>query len=207
MAFGSRAPFPWPPRAGKRGSASNGGFVGSCPRCLWRGIDILPVGLCLLLLAPPAKFHISPNHDLQCGIDDVIRRALNEGRVLLNCNCDWPLQFVFAPNHFRRSINDRHDFSFLSSSWLYRTRAKHMVNRESSCSLGWSDRHGSRGNEVGSLQPIPRVCPRPNGSSRHAQPLCSQQLRGTPGVTRTVTGRVTCVFHAPVTAAKDLRHW
>src|SRR5437870_13822164 len=45
---------------------------------------------------------------------------------------------------------------FLSSSWHYRTRAKHMVNRASSCSLGWSDRHGSRGNEVGSLQPNPR---------------------------------------------------
>src|SRR5436309_3649634 len=43
--------------------------------------------------------------------------------------------------------------------------------------------------------------------SRHAQPLCSQQLRGTPGVTRTVTGRVTCVFHAPVTATNDLCHW
>src|SRR5712671_2603228 len=97
--------------------------------------------------------------------------------------------------------------SLVSSSWLYWTRAKHMVNRESSCSLGWSDRHGSRGNEVGSLQPIPGVCPRPNRSSRCAQPLCSQQLRGTPGVTRTVTGRVTCVFHAPVTATNDLGHW
>src|SRR6266550_1184778 len=97
--------------------------------------------------------------------------------------------------------------SFFLSSWPYRTRGKHMVNRAFSCSLGWSDRHGSRGNEVGSLQPIPGFCPRPNGSSRHAQPLCSQQLRGTPGVTRKVTGRVTCVFHAPVTAAKDLCHW
>src|SRR6266853_7033651 len=92
-------------------------------------------------------------------------------------------------------------------SWLNWTRAKHMVNKEASCSLGWSDRHGSGGNEVGSLQPIPVFCLRPNRSSRHAQPLCSQQLRGTPGVTRTVTGRVTCVFHAPVTAAKDLCHW
>src|SRR6266446_6872475 len=46
-------------------------------------------------------------------------------------------------------------------SWLNWTRAKHMVNREASCSLGWSDRHGSGGNEVGSLQPIPVFCPRP----------------------------------------------
>src|SRR6266436_5657914 len=51
--------------------------------------------------------------------------------------------------------------SFFLSSWPYRTRAKHMVNRESPCSLGWSDRHGSRGNEVGSLQPSFVFCPRP----------------------------------------------
>jgi hypothetical protein len=48
-------------------------------------------------------------------------------------------------------------FISLIFSWLNWTRAKHMVNRESSCSLGWSDRHGSGGNEVGSLQPIPGV--------------------------------------------------
>src|SRR6266480_6497076 len=166
---------------------------------------ILPVRL--RLLAPTAELHISPDHYLQCGIDDVIRRALDEGRVLLDGNCDWLLQFVFAFHHLRRSINDRHDFSFLISSWPYRTRAKHKVNSVFPCSLGWSDRHGFRGNEVGSLQPIPGFCLRPNGSSRHAQPLCSQQLRATQGVTRTVTGRVTCVFHAPVTAAKDLCHW
>src|SRR5438552_15547164 len=113
------------PREGTRGSASNGGFVGSCPRRLWRGMDILPIGLCVLLLTPAAELHISPNHDLQCGIDDVIRRTLDEGRVLLHGDRDWLLQFVFALHHFRRSINDRHDFSsFLISSWPYWTRAK-----------------------------------------------------------------------------------
>jgi len=35
--------------------------------------------------------HLS-DHDLQCGIDDVIRRALDEGRVLLDANCDRLLQ-------------------------------------------------------------------------------------------------------------------
>src|SRR5258706_1710139 len=106
-------------------------------------MDILPVGLRLLLLAPAAKFHISPNHDLQCRVYDVIRRALNEGRVLLYGDRNWFLQFVFALHHLRRSIDDRHDFSFLISSWFYWTRAKLRVNRESSCSLGWSDRHRS----------------------------------------------------------------
>ena len=71
------------------------------------GVANLPLSLRLLLLAPAAEIHISPN--------------------------------MISP--------------FLSSSWHYRTRAKHMVNRASSCSLGWSDRHGFRGNEVGSLQP------------------------------------------------------
>jgi len=37
---------------------------------------ILPVSLCLL--TPAAELHISPNHDPQCGIDDVIRRTLDE---------------------------------------------------------------------------------------------------------------------------------
>src|SRR5882762_4312610 len=122
---------------------------------------VLPVGLCLLLLAPAAKFHISPNHDLQCGVDDVIRRALDEGRVLLNGDRDRFLQFVFALHHLRRFVNYRHDFSFLISIWPYWTRAKHMVNRNFPCSLGWSDRHGSRGNEVGSLQPSFVFCPCP----------------------------------------------
>src|SRR5271165_87692 len=54
---------------------------------------------------------------------------------------------------------------------------------------------------VGSLQPIPVSCPRPIRMSRHAQPLCSQQLRVTRRVTRTVTVRVICVFHAPVTVS------
>src|SRR6266480_7692586 len=35
--------------------------------------------------------HLS-DHDLQCGIDDVIRRTLDEGRVLLDSNCDRLLQ-------------------------------------------------------------------------------------------------------------------
>jgi hypothetical protein len=61
-------------------------------------------------------------------------------------------------------------FPFLISSGFYWVRAKLMVNRESSCSPGWSDRHGSRGNEVGSLQPIPGVCPHPLLISNKSQP-------------------------------------
>ena len=34
-----------------------------------------------------------------------------------------------------------------------------MANRDSSCLLGWSDRHNFRGNEVGSLQPDFVFCP------------------------------------------------
>src|SRR5262245_61488357 len=54
---------------------------------------------------------------------------------------------------------------------------------------------------MGSLPPMPMFCPRPNQSSRHAQPLRSQQLRVTRRVTRTVTVTMTCVFHASVTAS------
>src|SRR6266571_4332056 len=62
--------------------------------------------------------------------------------------------------------------SFFLLSWPYWTRAKHMVNRESSFSLGWSDRHCSRGNEVGSLQLILLFCLRPKGSSPYPPPRC-----------------------------------
>src|SRR5712664_134165 len=51
-------------------------------------------------------------------------------------------------------------FLFLSL-WPNSTWAKHMVNRAFPCSLGWSDRHGFRGNEVGSLQPSFVFCPCP----------------------------------------------
>src|SRR6266550_3596246 len=64
------------------------------------------------------------DHDPQCGIDDVIRRALDEGRVLLDGNRDWLLQFVLAIHHLRRLVNDRHDFFFLISIWPYWTRGK-----------------------------------------------------------------------------------
>jgi len=49
---------------------------------------------------------------------------------------------------------------------------------------------------VGSLQPIPVFCPRPNPMPRHAQPLCSQQLRVTLRVTRNVKRRVMIASHA-----------
>src|ERR1700686_4958501 len=94
---------------------------------------------------------------------------------------------------------------FLVPLWRHSTRAKHIGNSGFGYSLGWSDRHGFRGNKVGSLQPIPVFCPRPNQSSLHVQPLASQQLRVTPGVTRTVTAPVICVFHASVTPSSDFR--
>jgi len=45
----------------------------------------------------------------------------------------------------------------------------------------WSDRHGFRGNEVGSLQTTSVHYPRPNCASRRVQRLCSQQFRLAPG--------------------------
>src|SRR5713226_1846980 len=96
----------------------------------------------------------------------MIRRAGNERRVLLDGHGYGLLQFVLAFHHLRRLVNDRHEFSFLLLSlWPDSTRAKHMANRGFPCSLGWSDRHGFRGNEVGSLQPSPVFCPRPKATA------------------------------------------
>src|SRR6516164_2627027 len=58
--------------------------------------------------------------------------------------------------------------------------------------------------KVGSFQPSPRFCPRPNSSSQRAQPECSSTLWFTVWVNQTVNRGVICVFHAPVTRLEDL---
>jgi hypothetical protein len=69
--------------------------------------------------------------------------------------------------------------------------------------LGWSDPSGllatRQWQKVGSLQPILVFWPCPNPIRRHAQPLCSQQLRTTLRVTRKVKRRVMILFHARFT--------
>ena len=69
--------------------------------------------------------------------------------------------------------------------------------------LGWSDPSGllatRQWQKVGSLQPNLVFCPCPNPIPRHAQPLCSQQLRTTLRVTRKVKRRVMILFHARFT--------
>ena len=150
--------------------------------------------------------HLS-DHDLQCGIDDVIRRTLDEGRVLLYGNCDWLLQFVFALYHLRRSINDRHDFSF---SYLFLTlldagktpgeqRITLFTGLERPPQFRWQ-RSGVAPAHSGGL-PASKLIVAPCATSM--LPTTSRH----PGVTRTVTGRVTCVFHAPVTATNYFCHW
>jgi predicted nucleic acid-binding Zn ribbon protein len=62
----------------------------------------------------------------------------------------------------------------------------------------WSFGH-AQWQKVGSLQPILVFCPCPNPIPRHAQPLCSQQLRTTLRVTRKVKRRVMILFHARFT--------
>src|SRR5467141_453085 len=63
-----------------------------------------------------------------------------------------------------------------------RFSARHHTPSFATCFLvGWSDRHGFRGNEVASLQTASVHYPRPNCASRHVQPLCSQQFRLAPG--------------------------
>src|SRR5260370_24464456 len=83
--------------------------------------------------------------------------------------------------------------SLFLSLWPNSTRAKHMLNRAFPCSLGWSDRHGFRRNEGGSLQPSFVFCPCPKsivescttsafpphpvhrGGQRHAEPHTEQR--------------------------------
>src|SRR5215469_4103492 len=55
--------------------------------------------------------------------------------------------------------------------------------------------------KVGSFQPSSVFCPRPNSSSRTAQPPAIHNLRVIVDVTRGVPHTVNRVFHAPVTAA------
>src|SRR5216684_1500243 len=111
MAPENRAPSPWPPRGCRRGSSSRAGFFGSRSSRLRSNVTVLLFGRRLLLLAPATEVGISPKHHLERGIDDMIRRAGNERRVLLNGQCNWLLQFVLAFHHLRGFVDDRHPFS------------------------------------------------------------------------------------------------
>src|SRR5438445_5092148 len=97
----SRAPFPLPPREGTRGSALRAELAASCPRRLGCGMAILLFRCRLLLLAPPTELRVSPNDHLQRSVDDMIRRALDERRVLLDGHCNRLLQFVLDIHHLR----------------------------------------------------------------------------------------------------------
>src|SRR5258708_35556491 len=87
---------------------------------------------------------------------------------------------------------------------LTRHGQKHIVNRDFSCSPGWSDRHVFRGNEVGSppslpLQPSFVFCPRPKlivtSCTTSALPTTSVHRRGE----RNGEAQSEPRFHAPFT--------
>src|SRR5580700_646222 len=122
MALENRGPFPSTPRGCKRGSFSCGGLSGSRPYCLGRSVTIFLVRGALLLLAPATKVGVSPKDHLECGVHDMIWRAGDERRVLLDGHCNRLLQFVLAFHHLRRFVDDRHGFSFLSSFSLALTQ-------------------------------------------------------------------------------------
>jgi hypothetical protein len=65
--------------------------------------------------------------------------------------------------------------------------------------LGWSDRHGFRGNEVGRSSPTRCFAHVQNPSSRRVQPLRPQQLPFTVRVNGAVNPTVNSVFHTPFT--------
>ena len=84
----------------------------------------------------------------------------------------------------------------------YLLHAIHFLPAQQSCWAGatpWVTLATARCPRVGSLQPNTVFCRRPNRKPRDAQPTCSQRLRVTPGVTRTVTQRVKCLVCSTVT--------
>src|SRR5258707_7608667 len=89
--------------------------------------------------------------------------------------------------------------SFLPSLWPNSTRAKHIGNRAFPCSLGWSDRHGFRGNEVGSLQPSFVFCPCPKSivasCATSAFPATSVHRRGERNGEPDGEPRLSCAVH------------
>src|SRR5213592_4906870 len=115
MAVQAEEPSRWPKRGYKRGRASPEGCVGSRARRLCHSVTGLLVNGCLLLLAPATEVGVSPKDHLEHRINDMIRCALDERRVLFDGYGDWLLQLVFALHHLWWFVNDRHEFSFLSS--------------------------------------------------------------------------------------------
>src|SRR5215472_19020933 len=88
---------------------------------------------------------------------------------------------------------------FLFLVGLTGTRARYTGNSAFPCSLGWSDRHGFRGNEVGSLQPSPVFCPRPKSTvapgATSALSITSVHRRGERKGERIGEPRVSCAVH------------
>jgi len=76
------------------------------------------------------------------------------------------------------------------------TRAKHGPEQ---LGAGWSDRHGSGGNEVGSLQPSRVFCRVQNQPLCQAQPSCFSQVPFPAAVNGAVNRVVITIFHAPFT--------
>src|SRR5262249_28120407 len=118
MAHGNRAPFRWPPQGFQRGSASRVASFESRSRRLCRSVTVFLFTGRLLLLAPAPEVSVSPKHHLKSRIDDVIWCALNERRVLLDGHGDGFLQLIFTFHHLWWFVDDRHEFSFLSSFLL-----------------------------------------------------------------------------------------
>src|SRR5271168_4195912 len=71
-------------------------------------------------------------------------------------SCNSYSRFTISGGLLMIDMGSPSSFPFLCPN---STRAKHRANSTFSCSLGWSDRHDFRGNEVGSLQPNFVFCP------------------------------------------------
>src|SRR5579871_2761275 len=109
MALRNTAAFPSRPRADKKRSAgiaerAASGLHALCRRTFWLGV--------CLLFPPTPEFPVFPDDHTQRRIDDMIRSALDKGRVFFDRLRNGFLQLVFAFHHFGWLADDGHGFSF-----------------------------------------------------------------------------------------------
>src|SRR6516165_7386604 len=130
----------WPPRARRQPSPSRRVPVESWLRPgLWHKRWTL-FGIRILLLPPPREFFVLEDNHLERRINDVVRRAVDEGRILLDCEKHIVLKLELPLHDFRYLRNDGHSCSFVLRLWaLFGTRAKHVVNGPFAVYVGWSD--------------------------------------------------------------------
>ena len=125
-----------------------------------------------MLACPMLELRVLAEQEPECLADDVGRVCADELDVPVQIVPDFFLQAYLKGSSFGLLGRCFQKCQVVSSPFIIGGALQHVLQTACSGSwtqakhgpellgAGWSDRHGSGGNEVGSLQPSPVFCPR-----------------------------------------------